>query len=252
MNKDFKHPVNIYNCEDANEIVPYVINILHPENVIDLGCGLGTWLKCFKDNGVSQVLGVDGSYAEKEQVFRYLSEEEFLEANLENKEEVIEILQTKKCFNGDAFDLAVSLEVAEHLHKGSDEIFIELLTTLGNNILFSAAIPGQGGDGHINEQWPSYWIEKFSRRGFRVLDVIRPLFWNNTNIKVWYKQNMFLFVRDQNYEIIKSRINEICIVPQLTNAVHPDLYISKLHKVPYSFNKFRNIIVGRLKKCLKI
>ena len=53
------------------------------------------------------------------------------------------------------FDLALSLEVAEHLPPECGSEFVQTLTDLSSVILFSAAIPFQGGTDHLNEQWPS-------------------------------------------------------------------------------------------------
>jgi 2-polyprenyl-3-methyl-5-hydroxy-6-metoxy-1,4-benzoquinol methylase len=55
------------------------------------------------------------------------------------------------------FDLVVSLEVAEHLPASAADQFVNTLVKHGKKILFSAAIPGQGGQDHLNEQWPDYW-----------------------------------------------------------------------------------------------
>jgi hypothetical protein len=62
--------------------------------------------------------------------------------------------------------------------------------------LFSAAVPGQTGDGHVNEQWPDYWIDKFKQQGYSFADIIRPAVWENEDVLWWYAQNTFLFFRD--------------------------------------------------------
>lgn len=91
------------------------------------------------------------------------------------------------------FDLAVSLEVAEHLPESHAPNSIASLTELAPLVLFSAAIPHQGGTHHVNEQWPEYWSSLFRERGFRVIDCIRPQIWNNEDIPYWYRQNTLLF-----------------------------------------------------------
>ena len=62
-------------------------------------------------------------------------------------------------------------------------------------MIFSAAIPGQGGTHTINEQWPSYWIDLFRKSGFEPLDCIRQQIWTNSGVEWWYAQNTFAFVR---------------------------------------------------------
>lgn len=93
------------------------------------------------------------------------------------------------------FDLVVSLEVAEHLPIQCANSFVECLVNLGPVILFSAAIPFQGGTHHINEQWPDYWAKIFSDNGFEVIDCIRKKIWQNENAGLCYAQNILIFVR---------------------------------------------------------
>jgi hypothetical protein len=90
--------------------------------------------------------------------------------------------------------LAVSLEVGEHLPAASANVFIESLCRAAPVVLFSAAIPGQGGTHHINEQWPEYWRQLFAKQNFRMFDPFRPLLWHDERIVFYYRQNMFLFV----------------------------------------------------------
>lgn len=95
---------------------------------------------------------------------------------------------------GRQFDLVISLEVAEHLPPSSSESFVETLTTHGKVVLFSAAVPGQGGVNHINEQWPAYWKRLFEAREFLLVDCLRDRFWNNQEISPCYRQNIMLYV----------------------------------------------------------
>ena len=53
---------------------------------------------------------------------------------------------------GRTFDLAISLEVAEHPPEEFAEPLVERLVTAAPFVLFSAAIPEQGGIHHVNEQ----------------------------------------------------------------------------------------------------
>jgi len=61
--------------------------------------------------------------------------------------------------------------------------------------LFSAAVPGQGGTEHVNEQWPEYWHDKFANYGFLKLDIIRKEIWLNPSVKYWYRQNTFVYTK---------------------------------------------------------
>ena len=65
------------------------------------------------------------------------------------------------------FDIALSLEVGEHLPEVSSWDFITIIAkTFAHTVYFSAARPGQGGEGHINCQPKAYWVERFLSRGF--------------------------------------------------------------------------------------
>lgn len=253
MNKNFKYPVNVYNQRAAQEIVPFVMNLVNPKSVVDVGCGIGTWLKIFKENGVQSVVGLDGAYHEKNVIMQNLSDTEFVEVNLEDEyTTILNVLHAKhQAVNRLMFDLVISLEVAEHLHEKYADSYIDLLTTLSGCILFSAAIPKQGGDGHVNEQWPTYWVDKFAKKGYKVYDVIRPRFWNNVHVETWYKQNMLLFVKEgEHYKDIKNRLIEQCAATHLLNIVHPDLFMAKISiqmGIRPSINSLFLAILRRLK-----
>src|SRR5262249_16044265 len=152
---------------------------LEPKSVVDVGCGIGTFLNVFLENGVNDVLGIDGAWVDRGQL--YIDEKYFVEADLE---------QPLK--PGRKFDLAICLEVAEHLRPESADAFVEWLCSLSDTIVFSAAIPGQGGDNHLNEQPFEYWQNKFAVHDFHFYDVFRNRYWQNDEIDCWYRQNMFL------------------------------------------------------------
>ena len=148
----------------AEIIVPYLLESFSPSSVTDVGSAEGAWLSVFAKNGVNIIQGFDGEWVKKEELL--IPIEQFTMLDLETFEAPEE----------EIFDLAISLEVAEHLSESSADNFIKQLTKLSNRILFSAAIPGQGGLHHLNEQPPSYWAKKFKTYGFEQLDIVRPHF----------------------------------------------------------------------------
>ena len=91
------------------------------------------------------------------------------------------------------FELALCLEVGEHLPERSAPALVESLAAAAPVVLFSAAVPGQGGTSHVNEQWPPYWERLFAEQGMRKYDVIRPLIWCDRSIESWYRQNIYIF-----------------------------------------------------------
>ena len=92
------------------------------------------------------------------------------------------------------FDLAQSLEVAEHLPKASGERFVDSLCALSDIVMFSAAQPGQGGEGHVNERRPSDWAADFAQRGYGAYDAIRPSLAHEPRVAPWYRFNTILYV----------------------------------------------------------
>lgn len=164
-------------------VVPLITSIVRPRSVVDVGCGVGSWLVAFRESGVERILGLDGKHVDS--TWLLIPREYFRTVDLSQP------------FRLDAqFDLAVCLEVAEHLPTSSASVLVESLVRLAPVILFSAAIPLQGGTHHVNEQWPEYWQRLFQEHDYRMLDLIRKLIWKNPNVKYWYRQNTFLFVRE--------------------------------------------------------
>jgi SAM-dependent methyltransferase len=164
----------------AEVILPYLFSeIYRPGSICDIGCGAGGFLSVAKQLGVPDVLGIDGPYVAPED--RLI--DEFLAVDLAT---ALPKLDRE-------FDLAICLEVGEHLKADRAELLIGALTDLAAVVLFSAAIPGQGGDHHINEQKPSYWIKFFEARDYLAFDCLRWRFWDDPKVAWWYSQNMFLF-----------------------------------------------------------
>jgi hypothetical protein len=173
-------------------------SFLQPASVIDIGCGVGPWLKAAKENGADLIIGIDGDYVRRDRLL--VDPSAFRSCNLE-ADNCRAVLAQGVCF-----DLVMSLEVAEHLSQARASSFVDELCGLGNLVLFSAAIPGQGGMNHINEQWPAYWNALFCKNGFACFDVVRPKVWENRAIKWWYAQNILLFARTGTtaYEALSS------------------------------------------------
>ena len=169
-------------ARSASVIIPLLRELLPVRSVCDVGCGVGTWLHCWLDHGVTDVLGIDGDHVPREQLL--IPADKFLAADLRRP------LRWKR-----RFDLAMSLEVAEHLPPARAEAFVADLASLAPVVLFSAAIPGQGGTGHVNERWQGYWASLFAQAGLIACDVLRPRIWQDDRVEYWYRQNILLFCR---------------------------------------------------------
>ena len=166
--------------QSARTVVPILLNLTRPTSVIDVGCGRGAWLCVFRENGTGKIRGLDGPHVNHSKLL--FDPTCFSAVNLAQPLAVNE-----------KYDLAVCLEVAEHLPEKMSQSLVVTLTTAAPLILFSAAIPGQGGTSHINEQWPSYWEAHFAERNFSRLDPIRRHVWQDSRVKWYYRQNMFLY-----------------------------------------------------------
>jgi len=158
-----------------------VLELLPVQSVVDFGCGEGTWLRVFQDHGVETVLGIDGDYVSRERLL--IDQAHFRAQNLALP---VRLDRT--------YDLAMSLEVAEHLPTRASRSFVESLVRAAPVVLFSAAIPGQEGTQHTNEQWPEFWQKLFRSFDYECLDLIRPKILLQSGVEWWYKQNTFLYV----------------------------------------------------------
>ena len=140
--------------------------------------------------------------------------------------------------------MAISLEVAEHLPENRGKSFISDLCELSPVVLFSAAIPYQGGDNHINEQWQSYWYGLFKENNFVGIDLIRPQIWENINVKPWYKQNCMLYIHESKTLLFKNleKFNfPLNIVHEEIFNIRPEYFSIK----PFHPKKGINIIIKR-------
>ena len=199
----------------AREVIALVLNLVGPTSVVDVGCGTGTWLSVVKASGVSDVLGIDGDYVDRTAL--EIDPSEFMAADLS---EPLALSRT--------FDLVMCLEVAEHLPAERADTLVTSLVRLGPVILFSAAIPLQGGTAHVNEQWPEYWAHRFNAGGFDVFDAIRPLVWRNERVEPWYAQNTLLYIR--RGQPLTAKLETWRSSPGRLSLVHPRFFMEARSK----------------------
>lgn len=166
----------------ADVVTPFILDIAKPKSVVDVGCGVGTWLRAYQERGVDDILGFDGEWALNGGL--RIDAANFRAADLSNPPAVER-----------RFDLAQSLEVAEHLDAAHAPGFVDFLTSLADVIVFSAALPHQGGTHHVNERWASYWRDLFAARDYEMYDLFRPRFWDHEDVEWWYAQNLYLYVK---------------------------------------------------------
>lgn len=196
----------------AERVLPLVLARLGAvRSAVDLGCGVGTWLSVLQEkHGVERVQGYDGPWVDTR-----------LLAIPASNFKAIDLKQPIK--SDPRFDLAISLEVAEHLPPANALGFVRTLTGLSDAVLFSAAIPRQGGKHHVNEQWQSYWVKLFAAEGYACADCVRPVIWGDQTIAYWYRQNTLFFTRSSEPALVDTS-------PLPLDVVHPDLFAKKMKR----------------------
>lgn len=194
----------------AREIVPILRDLLHPESVLDVGCGVGTWLEIWESQGVTDLRGVDGPYVDR--LFR-VRRDYFSPHDLSTPLHL-----------GREFDLVTSFEVAEHLPAEKARLFVDSLVRHGPAIAFSAAIPGQPGLGHKNCQWPSYWAALFAEHGYVAVDAVRPRLWTNPRVAGYYRQNTLLYLDSSRLEPASLGL----VISSHLDVVHPSVYSERV------------------------
>jgi SAM-dependent methyltransferase len=208
--KPFEYPDHDYNTRSAEQVLPLILSKYHPRSILDVGCGNGSWLRVAEKMGIYDLKGIDaqeqkpGSWLLEKGIFSVVNLAQPFELNRK-------------------FDLIICLEVAEHLPETAASVFIDSLVNHADLIIFSAAIPGQGGDRHLNEKKPSYWQFFFNQRGFNTYDEIRPLIWENEQVLWWYRQNIFLAERKTT-----SNRHQSMPIPWI---IHPGLYQEKENRI---------------------
>ena len=180
--KDWFESITPQSREAAKLVWNWVFDLFDIHSIVDVGCGEGAWLMDPLEMG-KEVFGLDGEYV------------------LDNLKIPAECFQatdlTERFGLSRKFDLCICMEVAEHLDIPSASRFVEDITSLSDLILFSAAAPMQGGNGHQNERWPYYWMDKFEALGYRPSGYLRFKIWRTSQIAYWYRQNIIMFANQE-------------------------------------------------------
>jgi SAM-dependent methyltransferase len=221
----------------ASVILRLVSELIPVSSVCDVGCGVGAWLGVWKELGVDDVYGIDGEYVDRAQLM--------IDPGAFHPRDLTQPFRIDR-----RFDLAMCIEVAEHLPAERAETLIEDLTRLAPVVLFSAAVPMQGGTNHINEQWQDYWASLFARRGFEVFDVIRPRVWKDDGIARWHRQNILLYC---NREFV-DRFPRLADTTKFPLAVvHPRQFLESREEIDTrtALHLMRRAVTRALRRRLK-
>jgi Methyltransferase domain len=183
--------VSIGSRRSAAIVAPLVLRHYQVKSLADIGCGRGAWLPEWQRAGVADYLGIDGDYVDRDRLL--IPRDRFMTQDL-----------TKRFDVGRRFDLVVSLEVGEHINPADTDSFVDNLCTHSDAILFSAAVPGQGGVLHVNEQDYAFWRQCFSARGYRLFDFVRPKVGALHQVEPWYRYNSLFFARADAVERLSA------------------------------------------------
>jgi hypothetical protein len=205
----------------AAAALPLVLELVPgTTSMVQVGIGGGEWLAEAQRLGVAEVHGIDGPWTT-------------LDGLLVGPDQVTLVDTRERFDSGDReYDLAVCSEYAEHLPASRAASFVADLASLAPVIAFSAAIPGQGGTGHVNEQWPSYWEAHFAAVGYRLVDAVRRRLWGAPGAPFYLAQNLLIAVDDRRLADY-PRLAEVAIRPDggALSLVHPLVYEDKLRQI---------------------
>lgn len=205
-NADFYDYIARGSSSSARAVVPLVLRHMSVGSIVDVGAGNGRWLDTWMAQGVSDALAVDGDYVDQSRLA--IPPQNFVAHDLAQPLDLAR-----------RFDLVQSLEVAEHIAQDRADGFVDSLCSHGDIVLFSAAVPNQGGEFHVNEQPPEYWRRKFASRGYDCFDWLRPLIADQQTIKPWYRFNMIMYAnpagqRRLSETVLESRVPDAVTVPE--------------------------------------
>ena len=214
--REFYEYINRGAIASAEVVVALLAEQLSVRSIADFGCGQGAWLSVWRRFGAAETIGIDGDYVTRESLL--IQPSDFVAADLGAPVRL-----------GRTFDLVQSLEVAEHLPAPAAAQFIDSLVAHGRIVLFSAAVPGQGGENHVNERPYEYWRRLFRERRYVPLDAVRPRIVRDPVVEPWYRYNTLLYVHE-------SRLDSM--PPALTRMRIPDdAPIADLSPLKYRMRK---------------
>lgn len=172
-----------------------------PLSLVDIGCGTGTWARVFAERFAgAEVRGVDGAYLDPARLV--IPADRFRAHDL-----TLPLPADRR------FGLAMSLEVGEHLPAAAAPVLVRTLVDHADHVLFSAAVPGQGGEYHVNEQPLEYWRALFAEAGYVPVDCLRPALTRDRRVEPWYRYNSLLYVRATALEALPEAFRA-AVVPE--------------------------------------
>jgi SAM-dependent methyltransferase len=197
----------------ARIVLPVVFALHRPASLVDVGCGQGTWLAAAEELGVEDLTGLDGDWVDR--------------AKLRSPRMTFRAVDLAAPIAFDRrYDLALSVEVAEHLPASAADGFVAALCAASDAVLFSAAAPFQGGTDHVHEARASAWAARFAANGFDCFDLVRGAIWDRAEVAWWYRQNLLLFAKRGS--AAHAAFARAPLPPPPRDVVHPDAFEEKV------------------------
>ena len=196
----------------ARVVLPLIVPLCSVKSMLDVGCGAGAWLSVAKSMGLQQIAGVDGDYVDRSMLL--VDPQYFTPHDI-----------SKPFDTGRTFDLVQCLEVAEHVPHAASKTLVANIVRHGPLVLFSAAVPGQGGEDHINEQPYTYWRDIFATHGYRLFDFVRSRVADKMEVEPWYRYNLMVFAHDSIVaglpaELKKTRVADGAAIPDVSPLMY--------------------------------
>lgn len=193
----------------AAVVLPLVFRVFTPARVLDVGCGQGAWLAAAEALGSRELTGLDGDWVDRARLrsARIAFHATDLAAPIPAR---------------GRHDLCISVEVAEHLPPARAEGFVADLCAASDVVLFSAAVPMQGGTEHVNEERASRWAARFAARGYDCFDLVRGAVWDDARVEWWYRQNLFVYAARGSAP--HAAFAAAPLPPTPRDLVHPDAF----------------------------
>lgn len=204
----------------------------NPKSVLDLGCGAGGFIKAFEDKGVTDYHLFDHPSLNLDMLL------------IERKDRFVPVDLDRIAPTPIKVDVAICTEVLEHLAPTRSEEIVRFLAESAEIIVFSAAVPRQGGLGHINEQWHNHWHTVFSKYGFTYFDGFKPFLISDERVHYWLIQNLFIYVR-------KDKASRMDWPPNISNGrfqIVSNYVLEKKYGVRESFHLLTTALYNYFKR----
>lgn len=184
----------------ARRVLPAVLEATGARSVVDVGCGVAAWAGVAVEHGCAAV-GVDAHVP---------------------REEVAPGVELRRAYLGhgfdcEGFDLAICLEVAEHVEERASRAIVAGLCR-APFVLFGGAHPGQGGVDHVNEQWATWWARHFEACGYVGSSLIHWGPWGDDTVQDYYRENTVLYATPA---LLEHALEVLAGTAGVVDVLHP-------------------------------